>query len=107
MRHNALKEVFIIEKYMSISHDIMTDIYNMSKCKKDYNFGMFTHNRERLAEMLEFADDTRNSLIIYNARNSINLALIRGKSNYISERNILFEVKFDHNMIKSKNSMDI
>ena len=96
-----------MEKYMGISHEIMTDIYNMSTCKKDYNFGMFTHNRERLSEMLEFADHTKNSLFVYKSGGSINLVLIRGKSNYISEKNILFAIKYDQNMIKSKNSMDI
>lgn len=80
--------------YMELSHQVMTDIYNLSTYDKDYNFAMLEINRQYLAELLEFADESRNTLIIKKNNCNFEFFLVEGNSNYIGD-NILFNIRLD------------
>lgn len=93
-----------MKNYMELSHQIMTDIYNLSTYDKDYNFAMLTTNRQYLAELLKFVDESRNTLIIKKNNCSFEFLLVEGNTSYIGN-NILFNISLDQNMIKSKSVM--
>lgn len=91
---------------MSISHEILTDMYNQTNYHKDYNYFIFEENRKKLADILETAADSFLSLFINHKNGKFVFILVDKKTNYISNKNILYQTIFDINQIKAKNIMN-
>lgn len=77
---------------MYTAHAIMCKIYNLTSDCKDYDFYKFEKNRRKLADLLDFADNTLHSLIITNKNDLFTFKIIKGKNNYIFQENTLFEI---------------